>query len=164
MKFSKNVNNKKCAPKIIFFNEKKNYEDSHNFWHRKLTLKVRILSFLTTFTQLTARRINFYRGWLFIFGLKEGLVECATLCVKSEVILTKLPTYTIMSQKEFGIIHFLNWLLNFYAKVYIGVVRNSSYSTVTILIDWHFLLSIYGIGSISTFKLFHNLLLKCKVI
>ena len=24
LKFSKNVNNKKCAPKMIFFNEKKN--------------------------------------------------------------------------------------------------------------------------------------------
>ena len=26
-------------------------------------------------------------GWLFVLGLKGGLVECATLCVKSEVIL-----------------------------------------------------------------------------
>ena len=25
--------------------------------------------------------------WLLVLGLKEGLVECATLCVKSEVIL-----------------------------------------------------------------------------
>ena len=27
--------------------------------------------------------------WLLYLGLKEGLVECATLCVKSEVILSK---------------------------------------------------------------------------
>ena len=27
-------------------------------------------------------------GWLLYLGLKEGQVECATLCVKSEVILT----------------------------------------------------------------------------
>ena len=42
---------------------------------------VRILPFLTTFTQ------NFLRGWLLILGLKEGLEKCATVCVKSEVIL-----------------------------------------------------------------------------
>ena len=53
-----------------------------------MILKVRILPFLTTFTQLTARLKNFLSGWLLILGLKEGLVECATVCVKSEVILT----------------------------------------------------------------------------
>ena len=52
-----------------------------------MTLKVRILPFLTTFTQLTARLKNFLRGWLLVLSLKEGLVECATVCVKSEVIL-----------------------------------------------------------------------------
>ena len=40
MMLSKNVNNKKCAPKLIFFNEKKIEKDSDNFWYRKLTLKV----------------------------------------------------------------------------------------------------------------------------
>ena len=50
-------------------------------------MKVRILPFLTTFTQLTARLKNFLRGWLLVLSLKEGLVECATVCVKSEVIL-----------------------------------------------------------------------------
>ena len=30
---------------------------------------------------------NFLRGWLLVLGLKECLVECATLCVKSEYIL-----------------------------------------------------------------------------
>ena len=48
MKFSKNVNNKKCAPKLIFFNEKKIEKDSDNFWHRKLTLKVRNWQFSIT--------------------------------------------------------------------------------------------------------------------
>ena len=51
-------------------------------------MKVRILPFLTTFTQLTARLKNFLRGWLLVLSLKEGLVECATVCVKSEVILS----------------------------------------------------------------------------
>ena len=88
LKFSKNVNNKKCAPKIIFFNEFFFQKDSDIFWHRKLTLKVRILPFLTTFAQLSARLKNFLGGWLLVLGIKEGLVECATVCVKSVVILT----------------------------------------------------------------------------
>ena len=92
-KFSKNINNKKCNLKIRFLTEICFLKDSYNFWHRKLTLKVRILSFLTTFTQLTARFENFLRGWLLVLGLKEGLVECATVCVKSEVILTS--TYIV---------------------------------------------------------------------
>ena len=48
MKFSKNVNNKKHTPKLIFFNEKKIEKDSDNFWHRKLTLKVRNWQFSIT--------------------------------------------------------------------------------------------------------------------
>ena len=39
------------------------------------------------FTQLTTRLENFLRGWLLVLDLKKGLVECATFCVKSEVIL-----------------------------------------------------------------------------
>ena len=39
LKFSKNANNKKCAPKMIFLNEN-NQKDSDNFRHQKLTLKV----------------------------------------------------------------------------------------------------------------------------
>ena len=54
-----------------------------------MTLKVRILPFLTTFTQLTTRLKNYLRGWLLVLDLKEGLVECATVCVKSEVILNE---------------------------------------------------------------------------
>ena len=45
---------------------------------------------MTTFTQLNARLKNFLRDWLLVLGLKECLVECATLCVKSEVILNKI--------------------------------------------------------------------------
>ena len=43
MMLSKNVNNKRCAPKLIFFNEKKIEKDSDNFWYRKLTLKIKRL-------------------------------------------------------------------------------------------------------------------------
>ena len=32
-----------------------------------------------------------YNKWLLVLGLKEGLVECATVCVKSVVILNCCP-------------------------------------------------------------------------
>ena len=83
MKFSKNFNNKKCAPKIIFFNEFFFLERFGYF----LTLKVRILPFLTTFAQLSARLKTFLGSWLLVLGIKKGLVKCATVCVKSVVIL-----------------------------------------------------------------------------
>ena len=57
---------------------------------RKLTLKVRILQFLTIVTQLTAGLKNFLSRWLLVLDLKEGLIECATVCVKSEVILMNI--------------------------------------------------------------------------
>ena len=38
---------KKCAPKLIFLNEKKS-EKKIAFWHRKLALNVRFWQFLTT--------------------------------------------------------------------------------------------------------------------
>ena len=47
---------------------------------------------MTTFAQLSARLKNFLRGWLLVLGIKEGLVECATVCVKSVVILQSLPS------------------------------------------------------------------------
>ena len=46
-----------------------------------------MLQFLTTFTQVTARLKHFLMGWLLALGLKECLVKCATVCVKSVVIL-----------------------------------------------------------------------------
>ena len=35
----------------------------------------------------TARLKNFLRGWLLVLSLKKGLVECAKVSIKSEVIL-----------------------------------------------------------------------------
>jgi len=32
-------------------------------------------------------------GWLLVLGLKEGQLECATACVKSEVILSENCEY-----------------------------------------------------------------------
>ena len=40
---------KKCALKLVFFNEKKTEKDSDNFWNRKLTLKVEFWSNFGTF-------------------------------------------------------------------------------------------------------------------
>ena len=48
------------------------------------------VQFLSIFTQLTERLKNFLRGWLLVLGIKECLVECATLCVKSEVTLLNM--------------------------------------------------------------------------
>ena len=45
---------------------------------------------MATFAQLSARLKNFLGGWLLVLGIKEGLVECATVCVKNVVILTNL--------------------------------------------------------------------------
>jgi hypothetical protein len=67
---SKNVNNKKCAPKLKFFNEKKIEKDSDNFWYRKLTLKVKRLgdfalfdtSPLTQFSNCWKPKANFLRA------------------------------------------------------------------------------------------------------
>ena len=118
MKLSKNVNNKKCANKLILFNLKFFWKDLDNFWHRKLTLKVRILPFLTIFTQLTERLKNFLRGWLLVLSLKEGLVECATVCVKSEVILIK------GASAVFGIIRRHNWDLKQIQVIPLSVFYN----------------------------------------
>ena len=52
-----------------------------------MMLKVRILHILTTFTQVTARLKSFLLGRLLVLGLREGLIECATVYIKSEVIL-----------------------------------------------------------------------------
>ena len=52
-------------------------------------------NFLQLFILLNARLKNILRGWLLVLGLKECLVECATMSVKSEVkgrhIWTFLP-------------------------------------------------------------------------
>ena len=53
------------------------------------------VQFLTTFTQLTARLQNFFRGWLLVLGL----VKCATVCVKSEVILWNRTLYSVYAIK-----------------------------------------------------------------
>ena len=52
-----------------------------------MTLKVRILQFSTTFTQVYTRPKIFLFGSSLAFTLKEGPVRCAKVCNKSWVIL-----------------------------------------------------------------------------
>ena len=70
------------------------------------------VKFLMIFTQLTARLKNFLMGWLLVLGLKEGLVECATLCVKSEVILTRMHLFVACS------IYLDEWLSLLLAQIF----------------------------------------------
>ena len=58
---------------------KKNQTDQDDFESQNFEI-------FDIFTQMTTRLKNFLRGWLLVLGLKEGLVKCATVCVKSEVI------------------------------------------------------------------------------
>ena len=68
MKFSKNVNNNKDSPKLIFFNQKKIEKDSDNFWHRKLTLKVRNQDFsIATCQTYVDLPKNFFYGKVLFF-------------------------------------------------------------------------------------------------
>ena len=77
-------------------------------------LKVRILPFLTTFTHLTPRLKNFLRSWWLILGLKDGLVKCATVCIKSEVILLywRGQTYANTVELEIPQIAYFNQIKN----------------------------------------------------
>ena len=63
-----------------------------------------------TFTQLTTRHKNFLLGWLLVLGLLER-VECATVCVKSEVIL--VCTINFKKSTFDNTVHF-RMICNFY--------------------------------------------------
>ena len=65
---------------LLKFFENFNLKIFENFYRNDV-------QFLTTFAQLSARLKDFLGGWLLVLGIKEGLVECATVCVKSVVIL-----------------------------------------------------------------------------
>ena len=80
IKWFKNLNFKKCqyVTKSVPLNsyssiKKFLYKDLDNFLLRKLTLKVRILPFLTTFTRLTARPKKLFKELVLVinFGPKE---------------------------------------------------------------------------------------------
>ena len=61
--------------------------------------KIRIL--FDIFCSGDPRFKNFLVGWLLVLGLEEGLVECATVCVKSWVILACLgPSINDVTKKS----------------------------------------------------------------
>ena len=63
---SKNVNNKKCAPKLIFFNEKKIEKDLDNFWYRKLTLNVKRLVDFALFDTSPLTQFSKFNNFLWL--------------------------------------------------------------------------------------------------
>ena len=65
---SKNVK-KKCAPKLVFFNEKKIEKDSDDFWRRKLTFKV-FWHFLTP-PHYTNSQMKWFSLAIMIFSQKS---------------------------------------------------------------------------------------------
>ena len=50
----------------------------------------KVLENFKIFAQVNSRLMEFLMGWLVVLGLKKCLVECATVCIKSEVILMYL--------------------------------------------------------------------------
>ena len=95
-----------------------------------MTLKVRILPFLTTFAQLSARLENILGGWVLVLGIKEGLVECATVCVKSVVILNS----------------FINIRLEVFFSTFLLNICISNYVTVFFTIRNYFSLGYNGVN------------------
>ena len=70
-----NIFYKKRAPKQLFFNEKKNQKDSDDFWHRKLTLKVKFCHYLTPCHYSNSQNlvISFEYSWFLVKNLSNFL-------------------------------------------------------------------------------------------
>ena len=66
MILSKNVSDKKCAPKLLFFNEDKVEKVSDNFWHRKLTYKVKFWSNCGTFDTSPLTQVSKFNNFLWV--------------------------------------------------------------------------------------------------
>ena len=69
------------------FNRNKYPNNKTDFWHRKLTLKIKFWWFLSPHTQVNASPITKIISWLEFLGKNLNLVGCATVCGKSEVML-----------------------------------------------------------------------------
>ena len=88
MMLSKNVNNKKCAPKLIFFNEKKIEKDWDNFWHRKLTLKDRNWQFSITWFRASVDLPEFFSYEQVLFFTQLSYHLMCKLLKKSYMLST----------------------------------------------------------------------------
>ena len=62
---SKNVNDKKCASGLIFF-KKRIEKDSDNFWHRKLTLKVKRFGDFALFDTSPLTQFSKFNNFLWV--------------------------------------------------------------------------------------------------
>ena len=106
---SKDVNNNKCAPKLIFFNEKKkkNEKDSYNFRHRKLIMKVEFWHFLTPPHYTTSQNsitsfeyVDFEANiFLIVYPPLENSTTRNTIREKQDLhlILSLIPTWIIFT-------------------------------------------------------------------
>ena len=83
---------------MIFFIEKKNWKDSNNFWHRKLTLKV--------------------RNWQFLMAWFRTYVDLPKKCYYH---LNKLPFHVEVAEK------FLNWVCNMFQPICIKYPESRQY-------------------------------------
>ena len=85
-----NDNNKSCSPFFIFFDEK-NERDLDNFWHRKITLKVRIVLFSTFNSKTIERPKTFLWPFLYIVlwpNLEPNLSSTKLSCLQKITFLT----------------------------------------------------------------------------
>ena len=85
---SKNVNNKKSATKLIFFNGKTIEKYSNDFWHRKSTLKVELRHFLTP--PLCTNCNNFL---LVCYFLGKNIFNFEPPVANSTTCITIFPSY-----------------------------------------------------------------------
>ena len=104
---------------------------------------------MTTFAQLSARLKNFLRGWLLVLGLKEGLVEFATVCVKSVVMLGRVrgmdryfwfvnqTEKQLNSQKCSSLLLIFSWLYSFFLISFL--FRGNSFFNIYFVYWDHFL-------------------------
>ena len=87
---SKNVNNRKAAPKLIFFNEKIFRKIRTIFDVENWLWKSEFCNFQQLLRKIT-QYIKKLLGSSLAFSLKEDPVRCAKVCDKSWVILSVIP-------------------------------------------------------------------------
>ena len=92
----------KNMPLNWYSSMKKDWENSDNFWHRKLTLKVRNWHLLIAWFRVDLPKKIFYGKVLFFTQLSYHLI-CKLL--KKSYMLSKLDSYTI----TFGLLLFITF-------------------------------------------------------
>ena len=76
-----------CSPNLMILTETKINIITY-FWYWKLALKIKFWRFLWTHDQVIASSITNITSWFKFFGKNLHLVDCATVCTKSDVMLT----------------------------------------------------------------------------